>query len=256
MKELQQISADEFKELMGHLSKHRTRQRKTRFGLERISRREEHISRASCRDPRLYYLLMKFARVHCPIDFTTIDVWENQPIQWKTEKAFEGESMVIGFGTFSGYEIQLKNSARPILLNFAPTILEPTDFVETQQTGTGTAFFLHFRKLANCQRTLADFDAVIYMGEWSIAWYRNGSPTVFLSKKNGLPRSSTTSKKYQSPTLGAMAGSVPTTAQNFLFSLLESNSRNAQECSLDNISTSLDANDGDADPPSDSSSSS
>ena len=255
MRELPQISADEFKEILGHLSHKRTRQRKLRFGLERISRKEEHISRASCRDPRLYYLLMKFARTYCPIDFTTIDVWENQPIQWKTERAFEGESMVIGFGNFSGYTIQLKNSATPILLNFAPVVLEISDIVDSQHVGTGTAFFLHFRKLANCQRTLADFDAVVYMGEWSIAWYRNGQPTAFLSKRNGLPRHTTTAKKYQSPTLGPMSGSGPTTAQNFLFSLLESNSRHAQECSLDNISTSLDANDGDA-PPSDSSSSS
>lgn len=256
MRELQQISADEFKEILGHLSKHRTRQRKLRFGLERISRKEEHISRASYRDPRLYYLLMKFARVHCSIDFTTIDVWENQPINWKTEKCFEGESMVIGFGTFSGYDLVLKNSEKSVLINFAPVILDQSDFVDHQQDGSGSAFFLHFRKLANCQKQLADFDAVIYMGEWCIAWYRNGAPTVFLSKKNGLPRSSTTSKKYQSPTLGAMCGSVPTTAQNFLFSLLESNSRNVQECSLDNISTSLDANDGEAEPESDSSSSS
>jgi hypothetical protein len=248
MKVYPQLAEQEFKDILGHLSKHRTKPRKQRFGLERIARKEEHISRASYRDPRLYYLLLRFARAHVPIEFTTIDFWENQPIEFKTEKCFHEESIVIGFGNFSGYEIQLKNSAELGIPNFQPILLNSAE-TEIQRDGTGTCYFLHFRKLRDCQKRLSDFDAVVYMGEWCIAWYRNGEPTVFLNKKNGLPKAKT---HKNSPT-GTMPRSAPTTAQQFLFSILESNSRDVYECSLDRASTNLDAREGSSDSESSSS---
>jgi hypothetical protein len=36
-------------------------------------------------------------------------------------------------------------------------------------------------------RSLADYEAVVHDGSWVIAWYKQGEPTVYLSKKNGLP---------------------------------------------------------------------
>lgn len=242
MRTLPQLGDDQFRELLDHLSKRRTAKRKVRMGLEKIARKEEHISRASYRDPRLYFLLMKFARLHCPIPFTTIDIYENQPIEFKKEKAFVGESMIVGFGKGFGYEIEF-SSTNFINVIHSPIVLAEGELPDHQKEGTGQSFFLYFRTLCNCTKDLSQFDAVMYNTEWCIAWYRDGQQTVFLSKKNGLPRPER-AKKHKSPALGADIGSTPLTAQALLFSLLESDSRDVQECSLDNMETSFVAKEG------------
>jgi hypothetical protein len=191
-----------------------------------VSRKEENISRASYQDPRFYFLLLKFARLHINIPFTTVEFYENKPIPFKKEKQFKGQSVLVGFGTYTGYEVE--NSPTEFYNILAtPLLLEETDLPQLQKEGEGHACFLWFRHLANPTKSLLDYDAVMYNTEWCIAWYRPGLQTVFLSKKNGLPRPER-AKKLKSPALGSLVWGSATTAQELLFFTLESNGRDGE----------------------------
>ena len=226
MRQLPAITDDQFREILEHLSKNRNRSGQRRYGLERVARKSENISRASYKDPRLYFLLMKFARLHINIPFTTIDMIENKPISFKKEKAFTGQSVLVGFGRYTGYEVEQTPTEFFSILH-QPLLLEDGELPQLQKEGQGYSCFLWFRTLANAEKSLSSYDAVMYNTEWCIAWYRDGLSTVFLSKKNGLPRPEK-AKKLKSPTLSALVGTTASTAQELLFSMLESNSRDAE----------------------------
>jgi hypothetical protein len=46
-------------------------------------------------------------------------------------------------------------------------------------------------------RKLSDYEAVVQDGTYVIAWYRDGLPTMYLSKKSGLPHTLKGRKKVK-----------------------------------------------------------
>jgi hypothetical protein len=58
-------------------------------------------------------------------------------------------------------------------------------------------------------RSLSDYEAVCESGKWSIAWYRAGEPTLYLSKKSGLPFLSKKKEAERWSFLGAQKKSKP-----------------------------------------------
>ena len=72
-------------------------------------------------------------------------------------------------------------------------------------------------------RQLSDYEAVVRDGVYVIAWYRQGEPTVYLSKKNGLPHPLKGRKKEKEKVEVAYDMTL-TAAQNLMLRAKEENS--------------------------------
>jgi len=103
----------------------------------------------------------------------------------------KGLSWVVRFGAFTGGELVLKTPTdiehnirhRPIVFNPKET---EHYFKEAVGDCWTIVFYTVLHKLAP-ERSITDYEAVFIDGKWSIAFYRPGQPTLYLSKKSGLP---------------------------------------------------------------------
>ena len=204
MTELSEIDASAFQPLLDHLSKHQIPINKYRkgvgigrsqaFGMVRKRSLAPDLSRCSWLDPRLHYLLMKFGLVHLPPDFTftSIQVNANYSCAPHFDKHNTGVSFIVAFGSFTGGELVLKEGQdkeynirhRPLLFNGSCTEHYTKEWI-------GNRYSLVYHTLVPPSkfpmvRKLSDYEAVLRDGQYVIAWYRQGEPTKYLSKKNGL----------------------------------------------------------------------
>ena len=98
---------------------------------------------------------------------------------------------IVAFGSYTGGELKLKDIGeynirhRPLLFNGAEIEHETKEF-------QGRRWSIVFHTLVSPEkfpmiRSLDDYEAVVVEDEWCIAWRRQGEPTIYLNKKNGLP---------------------------------------------------------------------
>ena len=229
--ELPEIDERDFKDLREHLSKHNIPMNKYRkgvgdgrsqcFGMVRKRSMAPDLSRNSWFDPRLHYLLMLFARQHVQIPFTSVQVNDNFPCATHRDKHNQGESYIVAFGDFVGGELVLDGKEhnirhRPILFNGSEINHSVKPFIGRRwsivyHTIESPAKFPMIRKLS-------DYEAVCRDGQYVIAWYRDGEPTQYLSKKNGLVHPLKGRKIKKLPEAPEKLNSKMTAAQNLLLS--------------------------------------
>ena len=213
MRELPELDESAFRPLMDHLSKKNIQMNRYRksvgdgrsqcFGMVRKRSMAPDLSRQSWLDPQLHYLLMKFAALNVPIPFTSIQVNDSLKCASHKDKHNEGDSYIVGFGPYTGGELILKGDGggefnirhRPLLFNGSEIEHETKDF-------TGRRWTIVFHTLVSPPkfpmiRKLSDYEAVFRDDNYVIAWYREGLPTMYLSKKNGLPHALKGRKKVK-----------------------------------------------------------
>jgi len=148
--ELPELDASAFQPLIEHLSKHNIPINKYRkgvgigrsqcFGMVRKRSLAPDLSRCSWMDPRLHYLLMKFALVNMPpgFTFTSVQVNDSYMCEAHFDKHNRGNSYIVAFGSYTGGELVLKEPQdkeynirhRPILLMEARLNITPRSFRE------------------------------------------------------------------------------------------------------------------------------
>ena len=148
------------------------------------------LSKRSWTDPRLYNLVMKFALVSLPPDYTFTSV---QLIRGdgKLDKQNKGRTYMVRFGSYTDGELVLKTPTdtehnirhRPIIFN----PVETAHFFKEHKGECWTIVFYTLTTKIAPAHALSDYEAVFADGKWSIAFYRTGQPALYLSKKSGLP---------------------------------------------------------------------
>ena len=232
MKELPELDESAFRPLMDHLSKKNIQMNRYRksvgdgrsqcFGMVRKRSQAPDLSRQSWLDAELHYLLMKFAALNVPIPFTSIQVNDSLKCASHKDKHNEGDSYIVGFGQYTGGELILKGDGggefnirhRPLLFNGSEIEHETKDF-------TGRRWTIVFHTLVSPPkfpmiRKLSDYEAVVQDGCYVIAWYRDGLPTMYLSKKNGLPHTLKGRKKVKFEEPGTEVDPNLSMAQNLM----------------------------------------
>jgi len=200
VKELPELDESAFRPLMNHLGKHNIQMNRYRksvgdgksqcFGMVRKRSEAPDLSRQSWIDPKLHHLLMKFGQDHVPIPFTSIQVNDNLRCAAHKDKHNQGDSYIVGFGPYTGGELKVAGNEynirhRPLLFNGAELEHETKEF-------QGRRWSIVYHTLVSppkfpMVRSLQDYEAVCVDGEMVIAFRRPGQPTIYLSKKNGLP---------------------------------------------------------------------
>lgn len=149
------------------------------------------ISKRSWTDPKLFHLVMKFAALVSPLSDSPWSAIQIIRGEGKLDGHNKGLSWVVRFGSFTEGELVLKTPTdtehnirhRPIIFNPKET---EHYFKEAKGDCWTIIFYTVTSKIAPV-RSLSDYEAVCESGKWSIAWYRAGEPTLYLSKKSGLP---------------------------------------------------------------------
>ena len=160
------------------------------FGLSFIRSHPPDISKRSWTDPRMYYLVMKIALTCLPHDFIYTSAQLIRGIG-KLDTHNKGKSYMVRFGSYTEGELVLKEEHdteynirhRPIVFD-----LSETEYYFKEAKGdVWTLVFYTITSKYPPVKSLKDYDAVFESGKWSIAMYRQGQQTVYLSKKSGLP---------------------------------------------------------------------
>jgi hypothetical protein len=187
--ELNEIDDSVFRPLLDCLNSTKQPQSQI-FGLCNIRGYPADLSKRSWSNPRLHHLLMKFALMHLPHDFTFTSVQVIRDIQ-KFDKCNKGKSYVVRFGAFTGGELVLKTPTDiEYNIRHRPMIFSPAEIEHYFKEAKGTPFTLVFYNLTTKHPPvvkLSDYEAVFESNKWSIAWHRPGLPIVYLSKKFGIP---------------------------------------------------------------------
>jgi len=233
MTSLQELDASAFQPLLEHLSKKSIAMNKYRknsglgrsvtFGMVRKRSLAPDLGRNSWLDPRLHYLLMKFALTNLPPDFTftSIQVNESYMCEAHFDKNNRGNSYIVGFGPYTGGELVLKgNGDTDYNIRHRPMLFDGSKVEHFTREFTGKRYSLVFHTLIPplkfpMVRQLSDYEAVVKDGVWVIAWYKPGEPTVYLSKKNGLPHP-LKGRKKEKPAKPLVEDSGMSEAQNFM----------------------------------------
>ena len=202
--ELPELDASAFQPLIEHLSKHNIPINKYRkgvgigrsqcYGMVRKRSMSPDLSRCSWMDPRLHYLLMKFGLMYLPPEFTFTSVQVNDSYMCEAhfDKHNRGNSYIVAFGSYTGGELVLKNPTdTEYNIRHRPILFDGSKIEHYTKEFTGRRWSIVFHTLVPPPkfpmiRKLEDYEAVCKDGQWVIAWYRQGEPTVYLSKKNGL----------------------------------------------------------------------
>jgi hypothetical protein len=203
--ELPELDASAFHSLIEHLSKHNITVNKYRrgvgvgrsqcFGMVRKRSMAPDLSRQSWLDPKLHYLLMKFGLMYLPpgFTFTSVQVNENFTCEAHFDKHNRGNSYIVAFGSYTGGELVLKEPTdKEYNIRHRPMLFDGSKIEHYTKEFQGKRWSLVFHTLVPPPkfpmiRKLEDYEAVSKDGQWVIAWNKPGEPTVYLSKKNGLP---------------------------------------------------------------------
>jgi hypothetical protein len=164
------------------------------FGMVRKRSMSPDLSRQSWLDPRLHYLLMKFGLMYLPpgFTFTSVQVNDSYMCEAHFDKHNRGNSYIVAFGSYTGGELVLKNPTdTEYNIRHRPILFDGSQIEHYTKEFTGRRWSIVYHTLVPppkfpMVRQLQDYEAVSKDGQWVIAWYRQGEPTVYLSKKNGL----------------------------------------------------------------------
>jgi hypothetical protein len=210
MIELPELDASAFNSLIGHLTKRQIPMNRYRkgvgdgrsqcYGMVRKRSMPPDLSRCSWEDPQLHYLLMKFALTNLPPDFTFTSVQVNDSYKCAAhkDKHNQGDSYIVGFGNYTGGELVLHQegslgvSKQEYNIRHRPLLFDGSKIEHETKDFEGRRWTIVFHTLVSppkfpMLRKLSDYEAVTKDGTYVIAWYKEGEPTQYLSKKNGLP---------------------------------------------------------------------
>jgi len=149
------------------------------------------LSKRSWTDPKLFHLVGKLAAL-ADIPLTpapsAIQIFRGEG---KLDGHNKGQSWVVRFGSFTEGELVLKTPTDiEHNIRHRPIIFNPTETEHYFKEAVGTCWTIVFYTVTSKiapERSLSDYEAVCVDGKWSIAFYRTGKPTLYLSKKSGLP---------------------------------------------------------------------
>jgi len=133
---------------------------------------------------------MKFALINLPVDFnfTSAQLIRNGT---KLDKANKGLSYMVGFGSYTEGDIVLKiPDDTPFNIRHRPLVFDVSKVDHWSKEIRDTRWLLVFYSISSkiaLTKSLSNYEAVIENGKWCIAWYKTGEPTIYLSKKSGLP---------------------------------------------------------------------
>ena len=203
MRELEELDESAFRDLVNHLTSKRISVNKYRrgvgegrsqcFGMVRKRSQAPDLSRQSWMDARLHHLLMKFALLHVPIPFTSIQVNDSYLCASHKDKHNGGDSYIVGFGPYTGGELVLKDPVdKEYNIRHRPILFNGAEIEHYTKQFSGRRFTLVYHTLVSPERfpmvnKLDDYEAVVVDGAWVIAWRQDGRPVIYLDKKNGLP---------------------------------------------------------------------
>ena len=112
----------------------------------------------------------------------------------KFDKSERGQSYIVAFGSYTDGEIVLKGCSGDVAhsIHHRPLLFDTSTTEHFFKEFKGRRLVMTFYTLRPppkfpMLRSLNDYEAVFHDGQWVIAWYRQGEPTAYISKKNGLP---------------------------------------------------------------------
>lgn len=203
MRELPELDESAFRELIDHLAKTNIPINKYRrgvgegrsqcYGMVRKRSMAPDLSRQSWMDARLHHLLMRFARLHVPIPFTSIQVNDSYKCAPHRDKHNAGDSYIVGFGAYTGGELVLKMPEdREYNIRHRPLLFNGSEIEHFTKDWVGRRWTIVFHTLVSpakfpMVKNLDQYEAVVVDGVWCIAYREPGRPVQYLSKKNGLP---------------------------------------------------------------------
>jgi len=215
MQELPELDESAFRDLMNHLTSKNIGMNRYRrgvgdgrsqcYGMVRKRSMAPDLSRQSWMDARLHHLLMKFALVHVPIPFTSVQVNDSYLCAAHKDKHNSGDSYIVGFGPYTGGELVLKNPTdTEYNIRHRPILFNGSQIEHFTKQFTGRRWTIVYHTLVSPPKfpmvnKLEDFEACVIDGSWVIAWRREGHPVTYLSKKNGLPHPLKGRKKKPEP---------------------------------------------------------
>ena len=140
---------------------------------------------------------MKFALVNMPLGFTftSIQVNDSYKCAAHKDKHNVGNSYIVGFGNYTGGELVLHQGgglSQSYQIRHRPILFDGSKIEHETKDWEGRRWTIVFHTLESPKkfpmiRKLSDYEAVTKDGTYVIAWYKEGEPTQYLSKKNGLP---------------------------------------------------------------------
>jgi hypothetical protein len=150
------------------------------------------ISKRSWTDPKLFHLVSKFWALVSDPSLTpapsAIQIFRGEG---KLDGHNKTSSWVVRFGSFTGGELVLKTPTdTEHNIRHRPIIFNPKETEHYFKEAVGDCWTIVFYTVTSKippERSLSDYEAVCVDGKWSIAFYRTGQPTLYLSKKSGLP---------------------------------------------------------------------
>lgn len=216
MQELPELDESAFRDLMNHLTSKNIGMNRYRrgvgdgrsqcYGMVRKRSMAPDLSRQSWMDARLHHLLMKFALVNVPIPFTSVQVNDSYLCASHKDKHNSGDSYIVGFGSYIGGELVLKNPTdTEYNIRHRPILFNGSQIEHFTKQFTGRRWTIVYHTLVSPPKfpmvnKLEDFEACVIDGSWVIAWRRGeGHPVTYLSKKNGLPHPLKGRKKKPEP---------------------------------------------------------
>jgi hypothetical protein len=131
--------------------------------------KKNELTRQTIIKPYTFHLLLKFARLHVPIPFTTIKVNGQPPKNAK-------EYYIVGFGSYIGGELKFGNHTYDIW--HKPQIVRGP--CEHAPVKLGKRMTLSFYSL-ECTQSLEQFEPVIVDDQWVIKQMRQFEPPIYLT---------------------------------------------------------------------------
>ena len=200
--ELAELDERDFKDLKDHLNKPNIPIKKSKngvtkqFGIVRKRAEAPDLSADSWKDARLYYLLMRFAREHINIPFTSVQISDSKTYV----KHSEGNCYIVSFGSYMDGELVIDTKEynirhRPMIFDISK--MEDKYFSKEYSGNRWTLIYysLKAHKKFPITKSLLEYESITRDGEYVIAWYKEGESVQYLSKKSGLQHITKSKKK-------------------------------------------------------------
>lgn len=190
-----QIPSESFKEILEELRRQPIAMNKYRnkagagcsqtFGIVNRRSLPPDYSRQNWMRPRLYHLLLEFAKKYVPIPFNSVTVNQNYRASAHRDKNNKGDSFLVAFGSYSGGDLKILEGdlsgnhniwCRPIITDFSKVLHEVDQFEGERYS----LVFYTFESKRSVQ--LPSWEVKEEDGKW---WfYRDG---IKITKDKGLP---------------------------------------------------------------------
>jgi hypothetical protein len=185
------------------------------------------LSRQSWMDPKMHWLLMRFALDHVPIPFTSIQVNENYKCSEHRDVHNEGLSYIVGFGQYTGGDLMFPETKERFNIRHRPLLFNGSTILHSTDDWTGCRYSLVYHTLVSppkfpMVRVLSDYEALLLRGEWVVQMTIPGQEIRYLKKGHGLDHPLKGRKKLMIPLAPPQDPSL-TPAQNLLANLLNQN---------------------------------